>query len=334
MTEDRKNDHLELALSSQADNLSADPRFHYEPMLGSFSKGVIVPFPFLGKTMRNPLWISSMTGGATHARKINLNLAKACREFGLGMGLGSCRILLEDKKYFPDFNMRDEIGDDLPFYANIGIAQLERMIRDKEEERIPELVSDLRADGVIIHVNPIQEWLQEEGDVLEVPPLETIEKFLSLTKLKVIVKEVGQGMGQESIRRLLEIPIEALELAAFGGTNFATLELKRKTSAMKELYEPLSRIGHPAGEMIGIINRHAMTNDRSGCRQIIISGGIHSFLDGYYNMSVCRLPSIYGQASGFLRHALGNYEELQTYIAGQINGLVFARAYLKVKEQS
>jgi isopentenyl-diphosphate delta-isomerase len=333
MTEDRKNDHLELALSSQIDILAADKRFNYEPMLGFSSKGSIEPFQFLGKTLRCPIWVSSMTGGAAHARTINSNLARACREFGMGMGLGSCRILLEDDRYFPDFDIRDLTGDDLPLYANIGIAQVEQMVVDKETDRITELVSKLRADGVIIHVNPVQEWLQKEGDFLMVPPIETIERFLETTHLKVVVKEVGQGMGPESILRLMKLPIEAFDLAAFGGTNFAKLELSRNSSARKELSEPLSLVGHTADEMIDVINSHAGSGTGSGCRQIIISGGIRSFLDGYYYMSRCALPAIYGQASAFIRYALGDYKHLQQYLTGEINGLIFAKSYLKVKER-
>jgi isopentenyl-diphosphate Delta-isomerase len=334
MTEDRKNDHIDLAFSSQAGNLPADKRFSYEPLLGSYAQGVIEPFSFLGHTLRTPIWISSMTGGATQARTINLNLARACNEFGMGMGLGSCRILLEDGKHFPDFDMRDVIGNDLPFYANIGIAQLEEILRNKTEDRISGLVSRLRADGLIIHVNPVQEWLQTEGDLLTRPPIETIEEFLSLTRLKVIVKEVGQGMGPESITRLMQLPIEAFELAAFGGTNFAKVELARSSSHNKERFEPISMIGHSSGEMLESINRYAESGLKPGCRQIIISGGIHSFLDGYYYMSKSVLPAIYGQASGLLRHARGEYEELRQFLIGQINGLVFARAFLKVKNQS
>jgi isopentenyl-diphosphate Delta-isomerase len=334
MMEDRKNDHLDLALSSQAINLPADKRFSYEPLLGSYSQGVIKPFLFLGRTMRTPIWVSSMTGGAVHAKTINLNLAKACNEFGMGMGLGSCRILLEDEKYFPDFDMRDVIGDDLPLYANIGIAQLEEMLLHKSLDRISGVVSRLRADGLIIHVNPIQEWLQAEGDLHTRPPLETIEEFLSLTHLKVIIKEVGQGMGPESIARIMQLSVEAFELAAFGGTNFAKIELARSSPQKKELYDPISMIGHSAEEMLEIINKFAESGDKSGCRQIIISGGIHSFLDGYYYMSKSILPAIYGQASGLLRHARGDYEDLRKFVKGQINGLVFARAFLKVKKQS
>ena len=334
MTEDRKNDHIDLAFSSQAANLSADKRFSYEPLLGSLAKGAIEPFPFLGHTLRTPIWISSMTGGAAQAKMINLNLARACNEFGMGMGLGSCRVLLEDEKYFPDFDMRDVIGNELPFYANIGIAQLEEILLNKVHDRISGLVSRLRADGLIIHVNPVQEWLQTEGDLLTRPPIETIEEFLSLTHLKVIVKEVGQGMGPESIIRLMKLPIEAFELAAFGGTNFAKVELARSSTHNRERFEPISMVGHSAGEMLELINKYAESGMDTGCRQIIISGGIHSFLDGYYYMSKSVLPAIYGQASGLLRHARGDYEELREFLIGQIKGLIFARAFLKVKNQS
>ena len=334
MTEDRKNDHIELAFSSQVNNLSADKRFSYEPLLGSSRMGAIEPFEFLGRTLRTPIWVSSMTGGTSKARTINMNLAKACNEFGMGMGLGSCRILLEDERYMPDFDVRDVIGADLPLYANIGIAQLEAMLQDRSQEKIPELVARLRADGLIIHVNPMQEFLQKEGDLILKPPIETIEEFLSLTGLKIIVKEVGQGMGPESIKRLLQLPVEAFELAAFGGTNFARIELARSAPLKQELYDPLSSIGHSTDEMLDLINRVAGSGSNTGCRQIIISGGVHSFLDGYYYMTKSILPSIYGQASSLLKHARGDYEELQQFIAGQVKGLVFARSYLKVKSHS
>jgi isopentenyl-diphosphate delta-isomerase len=149
--------------------------------------------------------------------------------------------------------------------------------------------------------------------------------------MKVIVKEVGQGMGPESIERLMQLPIEAFELAAFGGTNFARVELARSEPAKQDLYSPLARIGHPAGEMLDLINGMISSGKPVSCRQVIISGGISSFLDGYFLTSKCLLPSVFGQASGFLRFARGDYEELRKYVTGQINGLKFARAFLKVK---
>jgi isopentenyl-diphosphate delta-isomerase len=329
--EQRKQDHIELAFSSQVAAARSDTRFTYEPMLGSHTQGEITPMSFLGKTLKVPMWVSSMTGGTSLARTINTNLARACNEFGMGMGLGSCRILLEKPEHLDDFDMRGIIGDSLPLYANIGIVQLEEMIADRSYGRLTDLVGRLRADGLIIHVNPVQEWLQAEGDVLKRPPIETIEAFLALVKMKIIVKEVGQGMGPESLVRLMNLPVEAVEFAAFGGTNFARVELARNTPQKQELYGPLALVGHTAGEMLDIINALVQSGKPPACRQIIISGGIHSFLDGYYHISKSLLPSVFGQASGFLRFARGDYQDLRHYVAGQVNGLKFARAFLKIR---
>jgi len=329
--EKRKNEHIALAFSSQVAPVLADTRFTYEPLLGSHLNDDPGPFPFLGKTMRVPIWVSSMTGGTQEAGTINHNLARACNEFGMGMGLGSCRVLLEDRSHFDDFNLRSILGNDLPFYANIGIVQVEEMLTNKSTAKLDDLVESLQADGLIIHVNPVQEWLQKEGGTVTKPPVETIEALLSLTKLKIIVKEVGQGMGPESITRIMELPVEALDFAAFGGTNFARLELLRSTPQNQELYGPVAMIGHTAGEMLDTVNSLLTSGKPLACRQLIISGGIHSFLDGYYFMSKSMLPSIFGQASGFLRFARNDYHELQSYVAGQIDGLKFARAFLKIK---
>lgn len=329
--EQRKNEHIKLALVSQAPPDLVDERFDYEPMLGSYAKGELKPFTFLGKTMKVPMWVSSMTGGSKIARTINTNLARACREFGMGMGLGSCRILLENDKYLPDFDMRDVIGDDLPFYANIGIAQLESMLKNGDDQRIVELVHRLRADGLIIHVNPLQEWLQPEGNLPGDPPIDTIEKFLSRSKLKIIIKEVGQGMGPESIQRVMQLSIEAFELAAFGGTNFTRVELARSTPRRLEHFSPLALLGHTAGEMLGMINDMVKSGAPHSCNQIIISGGVRSFLDGYYYISRSLLPAVFGQASGFLRFARGDYKELQSFVEDQVKGLTFAYSFLKVR---
>src|SRR5512133_1139130 len=118
----------------------------------------------------------------------------------------------------------------------------------------------------------------------------------------VIVKEVGQGMGPESLKALLELPLEAIELAAFGGTNFAKVELLRSDDFTQQYYGPVSQIGHDAPEMTELINAIVGNNSKPGCRQVIISGGITSFLDGYWLINRCKLPAIYGQASEFLKY--------------------------------
>ena len=330
----RKQDHIELAFRSQVQQIHLDKRFYYEPLLASHPKATdATDFQFLGKTFRAPLWVSSMTGGTEWAKTINQNLARAAADFGFGMGLGSCRALLTEDTYLPDFDVRKIIGDDLPLYANLGIAQIEKLIDTKQLYRISDLVHKLAADGLIVHINPMQEWLQPEGDRFSESPLVILQRLIdALPDLKLIVKEVGQGMGPNSLRTLLNMPLEAVDFAASGGTNFALLELLRSDTQLLETYEPFTKVGHSAEEMVGFVNQIlAKESNNLLCKQVIISGGIQSFLDGYYLINKIQTPAIYGQASAFLKHARGSYEDLYKFVDLQIKGLRMAECYLRVE---
>lgn len=327
--EDRKKDHIDLAFESQTLKIENDSRFFYEPILGAHSKNSDqLHLNFLGKKMKAPIWISSMTGGAAKAGLINRNLAKACNEFGLGMGLGSCRSLLYSDEHFHDFNLRKDIGDQ-PFFANLGIAQIENLLAENKTILIDELLKKLEADGLIVHINPLQEWMQPEGDKYYQPPLETLKQLCDKVATKIIVKEVGQGMGYRSLEALLSLPIQAIDFAAYGGTNFTKLELFRKGNKNIETDFPFVKVGHTADEMVGMINE--LFTKTSAKKEIIISGGIQNFLDGYYLISKCKFPSIYGQASSFLKHAMGDYDVLQKFVGENIAALALAKNLLTVK---
>lgn len=331
--EDRKKEHINLTSKSQLKVTEMDDRFFYEPMLSAHPVASNEEFLFLGKKFKVPIWISSMTGGTGMARIINENLARVCNEFGFGMGLGSCRAILDSDDHFHDFDLRDIIGDDHAFYANLGICQVEELLESNNIDKINNLVYRLRADGLIIHVNPLQEWMQPEGGRIKIPPVDTIEQLLDKVNFPVIVKEVGQGIGPESLNRLLHMPLIAIEFAAFGGTNFSKIELLREKNYQKvEAYEQLSKIGIDAKSMVRIINRQIESDKSIQCKQLIISGGIESFLDGYYLTQLAKLPSIYGQASAFLEHARESYNQLYQYTESQVNGLRLAKTYLRIKE--
>ena len=330
----RKQDHIELAFQSRVHDDSLDARFDYEPLLSAHPEQTpFGPFPFLGKTLSAPVWVSSMTGGTEWARTINANLARACRDFGMGMGLGSCRSLLTSDEYLADFDVRPIIGPDLPLYANLGIAQVEHILKSGNTESILRVLDKLSADGLIVHVNPLQEWLQPEGDRFAMTPIETIERLLERVDRPLIVKEVGQGMGRESLRRLLLLPLAAVEFAAAGGTNFALLELLRAKPSAHEAWQHLARVGHTAADMARMVNELIdELGDTLACRHIIASGGVQNFLDGYHLVQTLRLPAVYGQASAFLKHARGDYETLRDHVQAQIDGLKVAFAYLTIKE--
>lgn len=329
----RKTDHIDLAFKSQANG--HDSRFDYEPILaGHPLKGAIPPVHFAGKQLLAPIWISSMTGGANHAAVINRNLAKVCKEFGLGMGLGSCRALLEDDRYLSDFDVRSAIGDQ-PLFANLGIAQVEEIVLNEKFQLIDNLIQRLEADGLIVHVNPLQEWLQPEGDTIKSAPIQIITEFLNNFKIPMIVKEVGQGFGPESLKQLSALPLEAIDFGAHGGTNFSLLENQRSKDFLKNEFEVISHIGHTAEEMTEMTRRLIVeAGNTIKTRGFIVSGGIQNFLDGYYHISRIPYKAIYGQASAFLAYAVkGEYEVLK-YAESQIRGLEMANQFLRIKDQT
>lgn len=330
--EERKRDHIQLAFRSQVLHGELDTRFYYEPLHhGHPTAGSWPSFPFLGHTFQVPIWVSSMTGGTAMASTINHNLARACGEFGMGMGLGSCRALLYSDEVLPDFAVKPLMKGQ-PLFANLGIAQLEQLIERRELYRIDALLDKLDADGLIIHVNPMQEWLQPEGDRFTQPPLQTIDAIIEHLKMPVIVKEVGQGIGPAGLRELLQRPLAAIDFAAAGGTNFAKLELLRDTEAKQLIFGQLAHVGHSAAEMVDFVNQALIDlGDKVKCPAVIISGGVQNFLDGYYLINKLHMSAVYGQASGLLKHAQGDYETLRTYIAAQIEGLELAQAFLKVR---
>ena len=326
----RKESHLNLAFESQNDQI--DHRFYYEPMLSGHPDKEETWETKIGEQIQKyPIWISSMTGGTSNADDINKKLAYTAKKFGFGMGLGSCRLALADNSLTEGFNLRPILGDEIPFYVNLGIAQVEQLLENGEAYKIKKLKEKLSADRLIVHVNPLQEWLQPEGDVIRFSPLETIKKLLNEVPFPIIVKEVGQGFGKQSMEALLKLPLAALEFAANGGTNFSKLELFRN-AGISDFYKEIVTLGHSAGEMVELMNEVVNNSGKEiRVKTVIVSGGIKSFLDGYYAISKSALPAMYGQAATFLKYANQSQEVLDSFAWHQIQGLLLAKAFLKVK---
>lgn len=330
MSEKRKNDHIELAFKSQVSE-KENHGLYYEPLLGSHQKVDLTCYAF-GHELKAPLWVSSMTGGAERAKDINKRLALACQKFGLAMGLGSCRPLLESDERLADFQIRKYIGEQ-PLYANLGIAQLEELIEAKKMHAVSELLKKLDASGLIIHVNPLQEALQFEGDQFKFAPIQTIERTIdALDQTNIIVKEVGQGMGPNSLKLLLDLPIKGIELSAFGGTNFSFLEHSRHIKKESATLEPLldfAYVGHTAQEMLSWINTFAEQNSLYKEKSLIISGGIQSIIQGHSLLEQSNLNAVIGFASKYLKPAMDSQEVLDEFIETQINSLSLCKNFLR-----
>lgn len=328
----RKSDHIELSLRSQTLQGLQDKRFNYEPLLGAHTSidSINIAKTFVGKNLKFPFWFSSMTGGTQMAKTINLNMAKVCAKLDLGMGLGSVRCLLENDQYLADFDMRKTLGDDRPFYANLGIAQVEQLVATNQLGQIRDLIKKLNVDGLIVHINLLQEWFQPEGDQITVNPIETLKILTDQLDIKIIVKEVGQGMGPKSLQALKELPLSAIELGAFGGTNFSLLEsLRHKDDLFNEVNAPLINVGHTAKDMIMDINRIFKVDTSL---DVIISGGVKTPLDAWELYSSCHANSVIGLASSVLKFASESEESLLKYMTSFIECFAFAAQVLHVKE--
>lgn len=329
---DRKLEHIKLTEKSQTLANTKDQLFSYEPLLHAHPKhGEKMEVTFLGKRLDYPIWISSMTGGTGKAAHINENLSKLAGKYGLGMGLGSCRMLLNNDDALSDFALRGNIGNQ-PFWANLGVAQVQELLEQGQLYKIEELVTKLDACGLIIHINPLQEWFQPEGDVITTPPIETIENFLKSTQIPLIVKEVGQGMGPASLEALMRLPIAAIEFAAYGGTNFSLLEKHRNSNDL-DLHSELINVGHTALEMVEISNSIIVNlGPKALCKNFIISGGIRSYMQGLQLIKLSKGNAVFGMASPFLKFADQGFLELDHYTSELTRGLVMANRFLTVKE--
>jgi isopentenyl-diphosphate delta-isomerase len=303
MFENRKQSHLELALAAQNSSPS-DDRFFYEPLLSAHPKSDDLTTSFLNQTLSMPYLISSMTGGWERAREINQNLAMSCGEMKLAMGLGSCRSLLESDEHLGDFQVRAYLGNQ-PLLANLGIAQIEKLVLGKQTKKITELINKLECDGLIIHINPLQEWVQAEGDRLTLAPIETLKRFFDhFHSHPVIVKEVGQGFGPASLKAMRELPLLAIDLAGSGGTNFTKLEAMRKGQQTS-----LQTVGHSCNEMLDWLQHLANPHHQA----TIISGGVKTATDAHYFTQKVSGVALIAQGAQLLAPALAGAQALQDY---------------------
>ena len=181
---------------------------------------------FLGKTLSVPLMVSSMTGGYADAEGINRSLGEVCEEMGIAIGVGSQRQALENRQYHRTFSVVREVAPSVPVVGNIGGAEVARMKTPDDARRLVDLI---RADAFTVHLNPLQEFLQPEGDTRFRGVLAGIAMLVKGLSIPVIVKEIGAGISAAVSRRLLEIGVRYIDVAGAGGTSWAGVEALRSS---------------------------------------------------------------------------------------------------------
>lgn len=221
---------------------------------------------FLGKPMRFPLIISGMTGGPRIAARVNRNIAIAAESRGVAMGVGSQRIMLEDREKASSFQVR-EYAQSIPLLANLGAIQLNRGYSVKE---CKETISSIGADALVLHLNPVQEAIQG-GDTDWRGLEKRISKVVQGLGKPVIVKEVGFGISKDVGRRLDRMGVYAIDVSGSGGTSWAAVESHLGDEEQQRLGKTFWDWGIPTAE--------ALVQNRGVKAHIIAGGGIRDGLD-------------------------------------------------------
>ena len=268
----RKLKHVEVCLAHPVEYTTRTTGFErvdlpYAALPESDLASVDTRTSFLGKTLRAPLLIGAMTGGAERSATINRHLALAAQEVGVGLMLGSQRVMLAHAHALPSFRVRP-VAPDILLVGNLGVAQLNKGYGAAELVRAVELVG---ADALALHTNPLQEALQEGGDTNFADLLPKLRDLVPQIPFPVLLKEVGHGLSAEIAERVKDIGFAALDVAGAGGTSWAKVEE----------YVLYGEVRHPHLAEWGIPTATALREVHAALPQmpLIASGGIRSGVD-------------------------------------------------------
>ncbi len=266
-TRNRKAEHIKICLEKNVESGNAKfDCFRMKHMAApelNFDE-ISLATKFLGKNLSYPIIIEAMTGGIQEAEKINRDLAEIAQEFGIGFGVGSQRFMLEDKNSKKTYAVRD-IAPDILLIANLGAVQLNYGFGI---EQCKEAVAMIDADALALHLNPLQEVIQPEGNKNFSNLTDKINEISRNLGKPVIVKETGCGISYEVAKKL---KVAAIDVAGFGGTSWSLIEGYRADKKNKEISELFSSWGIPT---VFAIQEVAKLNV-----SIIGSGGIRNGLD-------------------------------------------------------
>ncbi len=274
-TQTRKADHLRICLDEDVQfygvtNGLERYRFTHCCLPELNRSEIDITTTFLRKSLGAPLLISSMTGGTEQAKTINFRLAEVAQHYKLAMGVGSQRVVVENPQVADTFAVRSHAPDILLF-ANLGAVQLNYNYGLDECQRI---IDVLEADALILHLNPLQECIQPNGDTNFRGLLDKIRIICKKISVPVIVKEVGNGISAAMAQKLIDTGVSAIDVAGAGGTSWAKVESERA------LNEKQRRLGLTFADW-GLPTAECITNIRVVAPEIplIASGGLRNGLD-------------------------------------------------------
>ena len=290
----RKSDHIRINLEQDvASRITTGlerVRFAHQAVPELDMQTIDLSTTVFGKTLRAPLLMSCMTGGTEEALAINRNLAAAAQRAGVAMGLGSMRAAVAHPELAYTFQVRD-VAPDVLLLANIGAVQLNYGFTIDQCRQAMDIVG---ADMLVLHLNPLQEALQPEGDVNWAGLLSKIERVART--LPVVAKEVGWGISRRAAADLANAGVIGIDVAGAGGTSWSQVEMYRaKTDIQRRVAEAFVDWGISTADSIRFVREAAPG------LPIIASGGLKNGVDGAKCLALG--ASLFGLARPFLKPA-------------------------------
>ncbi|MBD3194163.1 MAG: type 2 isopentenyl-diphosphate Delta-isomerase, partial [Candidatus Lokiarchaeota archaeon] len=278
---------------------------------------LVVSSEFLGKLISAPIIIGAMTGGTELTKKINISLAKAAQKFRIPMMVGSQRVILRHPETKPTFSAVREAAPDIPIVGNIGIAQV---ATSENFDYVREVVDNIKADAIAIHLNVIQELIQPEGDKIFAGAIENIKKLKKEYDIPIVMKETGCGISKETAQIFSDIEVEVIDVSGLGGTSWVAVEYYRAKKEQMQSKMELGKIywdwGIPTAASIIEVKAGVYKNPNI---KIIGSGGIRTGIDIAKSI---RIGADYAAlARPFLMAALDGGRAIDTFIEKLVNEL-------------
>ena len=283
--EKRKNDHIRLCLEkdvlSQFSNGFEKYRLVYNALPNLDLNQIDLSTTVLGKKLNYPLLLSAMTGGTTWAKEINQNLARVAQKLNIAMCVGSQRAMLKDPSVRDTFTVRD-VAPDILLFANIGAIQLNYGYGLSECQKV---VDAIGANALVLHLNPLHEAVQPEGDTNFKGLEKKIEMVAKKLSVPVFIKEVGCGISGEVARRLIDCGVQGIDVAGSGGTSFPVVEGYRAQLPDPKLFgqlgistaESLIAVRRAVGDSVPVIASGGITNGIEAAKALALGADCVGF---------------------------------------------------------
>ena len=302
--EQRKSEHIQITLNKEVTGESITTglesfSFIHNALPEIAFEEISIETEFLGFECKTPFLVSSMTGGTALAETINRNLAIAAEESGWALALGSTRALLDSDGHASSFLMR-KYAPTVPIIANLGAVQLNYGYGVEECRKIIELTE---ADMLVLHLNSIQEVIQENGDTNFKGLLKKIEHLCNKLQVPIGVKEVGWGIDDQTAQKLYNAGVAFIDVAGAGGTSWSQVEKFRAKDPIRRVAaEAFSEWGIPTTTSIQLVRK------KIGSSPLIASGGMQNGMDGAKTIALG--ADLVGFGRSILKEATQNTEDV------------------------